>query len=132
VNQQSSQQSRSRAEWISFSISLSLVFILVVLVLYSWWNGETNPPVLSLDFTPEVRQEQGQYYVPFSVKNTGGGTAEAVQVIAELRFNGEVIETGQQHISFLSGGEVQKGVFIFQRNPQQGDLEIRVASYKLP
>lgn len=132
MTQKSSPQPRSQAEWLSFSISLSIVCLLIVLVFYSWWNGETNPPVLAVNLAPGVRQEQGHYYIPFAIKNTGGGTAEAVQIIAELRFNGEVVEAGQQQIDFLSGGEVQEGVFIFQRNPQQGNLEIRAASYKLP
>ncbi|MBZ8178696.1 TIGR02588 family protein, partial [Oscillatoria salina IIICB1] len=29
-------------------------------------------------------------------------------------------------------GEVQKGAFVFSRDPNEGELIVRVASYKLP
>uniref|UniRef100_A0ACD5GPH3 TIGR02588 family protein n=1 Tax=Desertifilum tharense IPPAS B-1220 TaxID=1781255 RepID=A0ACD5GPH3_9CYAN len=74
----------------------------------------------------------GQYYVPFSVINSGGTTAEAVQVIAELRVNGSLLESGEQQIDFLASDERQEGAFVFTRNPQQAELTIRVASYKSP
>jgi len=70
--------------------------------------------------------------VPFTVTNTGGETAESVQIIAELRVNGEVLESGDQQIDFLSSGETQEGAFIFSRNPTQGQLIVRSSSYKLP
>jgi len=70
--------------------------------------------------------------VPFTVTNTGGETAESVQIIAELRVNGEVLESGDQQIDFLSSGETQEGAFIFSRNPSQGQLIVRPSSYKLP
>lgn len=54
-------------------------------------------------------------------------------MIGELQIQAENIQqTGQQQIDFLSGGETASGAFIFTENPQQGQLDIRVASYKLP
>ena len=52
--------------------------------------------------------------------------------MAELSFNDKVLETGTQQIDFLSRREKRSGEFIFSRDPQQGELKIRVASYKLP
>lgn len=130
-SQRPKRKHRSFVEWVSFSISFSLVALIVSLILYSWFNGVENPPVISLTLASEIRNENGQYYVPFEVTNTGGGMAEAVQVIAELQMNGNT-EMGEQQISFLSSGEVQKGVFIFTQNPEKGDLKVRVASYKIP
>jgi len=74
----------------------------------------------------------GHFYVPFAVTNTGGGTAASVQVIAELRFQGKVEATGEQQFDFLSNGETEKGAFVFNRNPRDGELILRVTSYKLP
>jgi uncharacterized protein (TIGR02588 family) len=74
---------------------------------------------------------QGQFYVPFIVTNTGGGTAEAVHLVGELRVNGRLEEAGDQEIDFLSRGK-EEGAFVFSRDPRQGDLRLRVASYKLP
>ncbi|AFY66023.1 TIGR02588 family protein [Geitlerinema sp. PCC 7407] len=123
---------RSFAEWVSFAIAAAIIASVLGLVAYTWATGDTQPPVLETEITPEVRQAGSQFYIPFSVTNTGGGTAESVQVIAELRVNGEVIETGEQQFDFLSGGEKAEGAFVFQRDPAQGDLSLRVASYSLP
>lgn len=123
---------RIRPEWITFTIASLIVAIIVGLVLFIWVTQNDQPPLLSVTVDSEIRQEQGQYYVPFSITNTGGGTAESVQVIGELRVNGEVEEQGEQQIDFLSSNEKEEGAFIFQRDPNQAELLIRVASYKLP
>ncbi|WP_013324348.1 TIGR02588 family protein [Gloeothece verrucosa] len=120
------------AEWVTFFIACLIVLTLVGLVIYIWITQEDKPPVLSITSSTEIRVAQGQYYVPFEVTNTGGGTAESVQVIGELLIDGKTQEAGEQQIDFLSGGETSKGAFIFTHNPQQGNLMIRVASYKLP
>ena len=126
------QPQRSPAEWTTFGIAISILAAIVGLVLYNWVNDKDRPPILSVTPNTEIRQAQGQFYVPFEITNSGGETAESVQIIAELRVNGEVEETGEQNIDFLSGGEKQEGAFIFSHNPQEGELILRVASYKLP
>lgn len=123
---------RSPAEWITFSIALLILGSIIGLVIYKWITQKNQPPVLSVTQPSEIRQLPGQHYVPFSIENTGGETAESVQVIAELRINGEVEESGEQQIDFLASGEKSEGAFIFSRDPRQGELIVRVASYKLP
>ncbi len=60
---------------------------------------------------------------------TGPRTGEPV---GELRIDGEVAETGEQQIDFLSGGETQEGAFVFSQPPTDENLTLRIASYKLP
>lgn len=131
---ESHQESRSLAEWVTFSISLSLLAGICGLVFYDWFATQHEPPVLEVIQDGEIRAAQGQFYVPFKVTNTGGSTAESVQVMAQLRINGEVeqTQTGEQQIDFLSGGETDRGAFIFSKNPSEGELILRVGSYKLP
>lgn len=126
------QQQRIPAEWITFTIASLIVALIMGLVLLIWVTQNDRPPLLSVTVNSEIRQEQGQYYVPFSITNTGGDTAESVQVIGELRISGEVVEHGEQQVDFLSSGEKEEGAFIFSRDPTQGTLLVRVASYKLP
>ncbi|AKG20518.1 TIGR02588 family protein [Calothrix sp. 336/3] len=123
---------RTLAEWISFSISSLILAVMVGLVIYIW-QDKTNqqPPKISAVEEGIIQENSGYYYVPFSVTNHGGSTAESVQIIAELQINGEV-ESGEQQIDFLSRGEKEQGAFIFKSDPRQGKLTIRVASYKLP
>ena len=124
---------RSPAEKVSFGISLSIVGIIVALVCYTWLAGDTNPPILSLAATDsQIRQVNQQYYVPFTVENYGGETAESVEIVANLVFADRTVETGRQQIDFLSRNEKRSGEFIFSRDPQQGILRMRVASYRLP
>ncbi|MEG4811595.1 TIGR02588 family protein [Microcoleus sp. F8-D3] len=133
-NEQQNEQQKKRtpAEWVAFAIACSILSILIGLVLYNWVTKKEEPPVISVTRNTPVRETQRQFYVPFAVTNTGGETAESVQIIAELRVNGEVVESGDQQIDFLSSGETQEGAFIFSRDPRQGELIVRSSSYKLP
>lgn len=123
---------RVAAEAITFTIASLIVALLIGLILFLWVTQDSQPPALSVTMESAVRQVQGKYYVPFIVTNAGGGTAASVQVVGELRVNGEVAESGEQEVDFLSSGEKAEGAFIFDRNPTEAELSIRVTSYKLP
>jgi len=123
---------RSLAEKVSFSISLFIVTLLFALVCFTWISGDSNPPILSVITDSNIRQVDQQYYLPFSVINSGGETVESVEIVAKLSFNNDNNETGRQQINFLSRQEKRSGEFIFSQDPQQGELIVRVASYKLP
>lgn len=124
-------KTRSQAEKVSFIVSLSIVSTIVILVCYAWITGDTNPPTLTIT-TSQIRQVDRQYYVPFTVSNSGGETANSVEVVAQLFTDLEPTETGTQQIDFLSRKEKRSGEFIFSRDPRQGKLTVRVASYKQP
>lgn len=133
MNQQQTNKLRqSLAEKVSLFLSLSIVAAIVILIGYTWLTGDTNPPTLSVTTGTNIRQAERQYYVPFTVSNLGGSTAESVEVVAQLLLNDGNRERGSQQINFLSRKEQRNGEFIFTHNPQQGQLTIRVASYKLP
>ena len=123
---------RLAAERITFAVASLTVVVLMALIVFLWITQDSQPPILSVTIADRICQEQGKYYVPFHITNAGGGTAESVQVIGELRINGKVAEQGEQQIDFLSSGEQEEGAFVFSRNPGQAQLVIRVASYKLP
>lgn len=124
---------RTVAEKVTFGIASLILASIVGLVLYLWFSKQyQNPPEISVSEAASVRESKGQFYVPFEVTNAGGETAESVQIIAELKVNGEVEESGEQQIDFLSGGETEEGAFVFSQDPRSGELTLRVASYKLP
>ncbi|MFM2314606.1 MAG: hypothetical protein RLZZ04_3882 [Cyanobacteriota bacterium] len=129
---QEKQSERSFAENVSFGISLLVLSLIVGLVVYQWITKKDQPPVLSVTTDDQVRQTGGQFYIPFTVANTGGETVESVEVIAELNLNGKIEDIGSQQIDFLSDGETNSGAFILNRNPNQGKLIVRVTGYKLP
>lgn len=120
------------AEGVTFAIAALILAVLVGLILVIWATQSDQPPVLTVRQTAAVRQEQGEFYVPFMLENQGGETVEAVQVMGELRFSATEIETGDLHFDFLAGGEQAEGAFVFSRNPVQGKLTLRVSGYQLP
>lgn len=129
----SAPDKRTAAEWITFGIASCLLLTLVGLIIAVWIDPRhQQPPLIETAQEGVIWESSGQFYVPFTITNAGGGTAESVQIIAELEIDGEVVESGEQQIDFLSGGETETGAFMFSQNPQQGTLKLRAASYKLP
>jgi uncharacterized protein (TIGR02588 family) len=123
---------RSPAEWVTFSIASLILAAIAGLVIYTWATKQERPPSFSIDQSPQIRESDGQFYVPFEISNTGGETVESVQIVAELKINGQIEESGDQQIDFLSEGEKETGAFIFRKDPRKGELTVRVSSYKLP
>jgi uncharacterized protein (TIGR02588 family) len=132
MSESEQKQQRSVAEWVTFSIASSIVAGIVGLVLYSWAKVGNEPPVLAIEQSGKVRQTSGSFYVPFTLTNKGGETADAVRVTAELQIGGKVEEMGEQQFDFLAGGEAEEGTFLFSRNPQNGKLILRVTGYRKP
>lgn len=136
VNERQSNTSEQRpprttAEWVTFGIASLILSTIAGLVIYSWATDDNRPPTLRLTRPEPIRQENNQFYVPFEITNTGGTTAESVQIIAELKRNGEVEEMGDLQIDFLARQETEEGAFVFTQNPQDGELTLRVSSYNV-
>ena len=123
---------RSAAEWVTFIVASIILLGLVVLICFEWQTTQNRPPAFSVAVSEAVRVTDGRYYVPFAITNTGGRIARMVQVTAELDIAGADEENGEQQIDFLSGHETKAGSFVFSHDPQEGDLVVRVASYRLP
>jgi uncharacterized protein (TIGR02588 family) len=132
MSQAEQKQQRSVAEWVTFGIASSIVAGIVGLVLYSWVKVGDRLPVLALERSGKIRQAEGIFYVPFTLTNKGGETADAVRVTARLQIDRDTAEMGEQQFDFLAGGEAEEGVFLFSRNPQTGKLILRVTSYRKP
>ncbi|MEL6556284.1 MAG: TIGR02588 family protein, partial [Cyanobacteria bacterium J06621_11] len=132
VSEQVNDAARSLAEWVTLTLSTLVLLIIVGLVLYDWQLSKNIPPSFQVEITETTRLTEGRYYVPFTLKNTGGQIARTVQVVAELHLPDGNDETGQQEFDFLSGNERKKGEFVFEHNPQSGELVVRVASFGLP
>ncbi|MEO0769811.1 MAG: TIGR02588 family protein [Cyanobacteria bacterium J06649_4] len=126
------RKTRSLAERITLMVCTVVLMAIVGLVLYDWQLSKNLPPAFQVEITEATRLTEGRYYVPFTLKNTGGRIARTVQVLAELQLPDGSEETGEQQFDFLSGNERKKGGFVFEHNPQTGDLVIRVASFGLP
>ncbi|MBF2028042.1 MAG: TIGR02588 family protein [Oscillatoriales cyanobacterium C42_A2020_001] len=131
-NQRLKRPPRSTAEWTTFGVASLVLGTITSLVVYSWATDGGRPPILTISRPEPVRSENNQFYVPFEIVNAGGETAESVQIIAELKRNREVEETADLQIDFLAENGKEKGAFVFTQNPENGELILRVGSYKIP
>ncbi len=124
---------RSPAEWITFSISLAIILALVGLVTYQDLAGGDRPATIAarpqLD---RVRQDGGRYYVPVEIVNAGDRTAEDVRVEFTLTDAGGGRETAELTVSFLAGGEKDRGVISFSSDPARGVLSVSGISFLRP
>lgn len=123
---------RAFAERVSTAIAGMILLVVVGLVVYLWLSVPPTPPELTVVQEGAIRQVGASFYLPFVVTNNGGVAADAVVVQAELTVNGEMVADVQQEFQFLAGGEVERGAFIFDRNPQEGELRLWVSGYRLP
>lgn len=123
---------RSSLRWLTFTLASCILLGLVGLILYAGLVTQNQPPILKAELITPFREVEGAFYVPFQVRNVGGESAEAIQIVAELRRMGDEPETGEQQLDSLSSGETVRGSFVFSQNPEEGDLILRVASYRSP
>ena len=105
----------SRPEWVTFVISCAVLAFMVVLIA-TQAAGVTQPAAPVAERHGSVRQLAGRFVVPVRITNLGDKTAQNVQVVAELQVR-DMVETGDQSIDFLSGGESVAVDFIFDTDP---------------
>ena len=122
---------RGMAERVVVAIAGGVLLALAGAIGWLWLQPR-DPARLTVSRPEVLRQVDGQHYVSAEVRNDGDETAEAVQVVAELNVDGEVIADGEQSVDFLSGGETQEIVFVFDTMAADAEILLRVASYTVP
>lgn len=120
---------RTTAEWVTFAIASALLATLAGFVVAEIPGGD--PPPAPVAEVRAVSERGGRFYVMVEVENRGEQTAESVQVSGTLTVDGQEQE-GDQSIDFLSGGETEELELVFDDDPADGDLEVRVTGYLLP
>jgi uncharacterized protein (TIGR02588 family) len=132
----SSRLPRSRPEWVTFVVSCAVLAVIVALIA-SQAVGAFRPATPVAERRGAVSRVEGRFVVPVMVTNLGDETAQNVQIVAEFQA-GDIVETGDQSIDFLSGGEAVTVYFVFDNDPdalsQDGStpLRIKVSGYTEP
>jgi uncharacterized protein (TIGR02588 family) len=125
------QRGRTAAEWTTLAISIFLILGLVALVTYVSVSGGNEPPIVEArPLLAEMRHEGESYFLPVTVMNRGGRTAEEVLVQAELIGSDGSPEETEFTLDFLAGGETREGTVVFATDPSTGELTINVASFQ--
>lgn len=121
---------RTSAEWVTFAVSVAILLVVVGLIA-TQATGSDRPALPRVSKTGPVERQGERFLVPVEIRNDGGATAEAVQVTAELTVGDEVVEADQT-VEFLAQEEKAEVVFVFDRDPAAGQLDIRVTGYTVP
>lgn len=124
------REARTAAEWVTFAVSV-LVLLLVAGLIALQSRDPDRPPLPRVLTTSPAERHGDHFVVPVTIRNDGGGTAESVQVVAELKVGDEVTEADQT-IEFLARGESAELAFVFEDDPGGGELAVRVAGFTVP
>lgn len=117
------------AERVTLACSLLVLAVLVGLIVAQLLAPRTPAePVVRVE---ETERRGDLHHVEVAVTNEGDKTAANVQVRAELSVDGQVTESDQV-IDFLAGGAVEDLVFVFDDDPDDGELTVEVGGFTVP
>ena len=117
------------AEWVTFGVA-ALIVLAVVGAILSQVSAKSAPPAPTVEVAP-AKERDGRFVVPVTVTNEGDETAQDVQVTATLT-NDDGETTSDQVLAFLAGGEEEQLEFLFEDDPDDGELVVEVGGYRLP
>jgi uncharacterized protein (TIGR02588 family) len=123
----------SFAEWVTLAVSSLLVLGLVALTSYLYLTASTDPAAVTVQPSlSDVYQAGNRFYLPVTVLNSGGKTAEEVRLRVTLTDAAGHTETSDFQIQFLAGGGSNRAVAAFGSDPRQGQLDAAVVSFLEP
>ena len=120
---------RTTAEWVTFAVSVAVLLVVIGAILVEARRGDD--PAEPVAVIGATTRRGSQYQVEVTVENRGDAAAASVQVTASLAHDGETTESDQT-IDFLAGDDQEELVFVFEDNPDQGELSVEVASFSVP
>jgi uncharacterized protein (TIGR02588 family) len=124
---------RSAAEWITLAISSLIVLGLIALTTYFYLTDPKGPAIVEVEaHLDEVYRSGSRYYLPLTVRNTGGETGEEVRVRVAVMDPSGRQEAAEVIVAFLAGGGSSRAVAAFGSDPRQGQVEAVVVSYLEP
>jgi uncharacterized protein (TIGR02588 family) len=121
------------AEWVTLAISTLIVVGLIGLTAYFYVTSPSTPAAVEVEPRPaETYQSGSRYYLPLTIRNTGGETGEEVRIRVSVTDASGRQEAAEMMIQFLAGGGSSKAVAAFGIDPRQGQVEAVVVSYLEP
>lgn len=131
----SSNQSDKQTTAERITLGISVLILAAIIGLAVWADAQTGdvPPNITVEADLEnVRETDTGFYVPITIINTGGITAQDVTVTGELDQGEENPETAEITLSFLAGGEEESAEFVFSAHPNEGEFTVGPTSYVQP
>lgn len=129
----SDHSKHTTAERITLAISVMILAAVMGLTAYSTITTGEEPPTITVDVDLDgVRETELGFYVPITIANDGGLTAQDVVVTGELVLEEGESEIAEVTIAFLAGGESEQAELVFSTHPDEGEFTVRPTSYLVP
>lgn len=126
---------RGRTPWLEIAIGGAGALVLLLMVGYllhdAFGGGDERPVDIVLE-RGEATERSGAWHLPVRVRNLGDRPAEAVGLRAELALPGGAFEEAALTLSFLPPRGTIDAAFLFERDPDGGELRLRVTGYVAP
>jgi len=124
---------RTTAEWVTLAISTLIVLGLIGLTTYFYVTAQNTPAAVEVEpRLSETYQAGSRFYLPLTIRNTGGETGEEVRIRVSVTDPSGRQEAAEVMVTFLAGGGSSKAVAAFGSDPRQGRIEAVVVSYLEP
>lgn len=132
-NEDAGARGRPAAEWITLGISVAVIAGILGLVTWLYVRGTEAPPTIAVEaMLDDVRDVDGDWYLPIEVRNDGDRTVASAIIEGELDTGSGQPETAQVTIDYLAGNERVRGTFVFSSDPRDGELSVGPTSYQDP
>jgi uncharacterized protein (TIGR02588 family) len=118
----------TRAERVLGAFGVLLVVGLLGFLTYQAVAERASAPDLSATVSGVERVGE-QWAVRFTVDNDGGATAQHVQVLGEIASGGGTTARSATTIDYLPPHSDRDGTLLFDSNPDEGTLSVRVGGY---
>ncbi|MBD0414073.1 TIGR02588 family protein [Oryzicola mucosus] len=132
MSQPVSEAQRPMLEWIVGGIAAGIVAALIVYLGYKALEGEPSPPDLAAA-VERIEQVSGGWLVRTTLNNSGGETAAAVLLKAELRNGTDIVEEREITFDYVPANSARKGAFLFTSQPATAEaIAFVVQGYSEP
>lgn len=121
----------ARLEWVVGALGAIVTVGVLGVLGHDALNGDDGPPIL-LARVVSVTPTDGGFVVSVETENQGPSTAAEVVLRATLRQGEQVIEQAEAKLDYVARESRREAGVIFQRDPDEGTLEVAATSYRKP
>ncbi|MDP5185248.1 hypothetical protein QOZ88_21660 [Blastococcus sp. BMG 814] len=129
--QDGAQERTTPGEYALGALGGLLVLLLLGFLTYQAVAVRESDPALSVSIGSVEAAGDG-YAVHFEVRNSGGRTAEQVQISGTLTRGGSEVEQASTSVPYLPPNSRHSGALLFSEDPRDGRLQVRPSGYIAP
>jgi uncharacterized protein (TIGR02588 family) len=125
---------RSNAEWVTLALSVFVVGALVAVALVEEARRQqVDQSSVQVTFDREhTTTRESSYYVPYTIRNTGGNAISSAEIWIEV-YDGELlVESAEILVQYLPLQGKQDGIYVSAHDPRTHGFRGRLESLQFP